>query len=52
MRPLTLASTQDATAIVTKGIKPGEIVVTDGQMILKDGSLVRISSSPPARPGS
>lgn len=52
MRPLTLASTQDATAIVAKGVTPGEIVVTDGQMILKAGSLVRISSSPPTRPGS
>jgi multidrug efflux system membrane fusion protein len=52
MRPLNLASTQDATAIVAKGVEPGEIVVTDGQMILKAGSIVRISGSPPARPGS
>ena len=44
--------TQDATTIVAKGVKPGEIVVTDGQMILIAGSLVRISSSSPARPGS
>jgi multidrug efflux system membrane fusion protein len=50
MRPLTLASTQDSTAVVTKGVKSGEIVVTDGQMILKDGSLVRIAR--PTRPGS
>ncbi len=50
MRPLTLASTQDSTAVVTKGVKSGETVVTDGQMILKDGSLVRIAR--PTRPGS
>ena len=31
------------TVVIKSGVKPGEIVVTDGQMILKAGSLVRIA---------
>ena len=42
MRPIVVAWTQGDTVAVKSGVKPGETVVTDGQMILKPGSLVRI----------
>lgn len=45
MRPITVGWTQGATVVVKSGVKPGEVVVTDGQMILKAGSLVRVASS-------
>lgn len=42
MRPITIAWTQGSIAAVKDGARVGETVVTDGQMILKPGSLVRI----------
>ena len=45
MRPVTVAWTQGATDVVTSGIRAGETVVTDGQMILKAGSPVQIKSA-------
>lgn len=50
MRPIVLDTTQDATAIIKAGLKPGEVVVTDGQMTLKPGMKVRVRT-PGARPG-
>ena len=53
LRPVTVNTTQDATAVVAKGLSPGEVVVTDGQMSLKPGSLVAIHPAPPSsKPGS
>ncbi len=49
MRPVSLAWTQGATAVVQTGIKPGETVVTDGQMTLKPGSQVRVPGAAPRR---
>ncbi len=48
IRPIAVALTEGQTAVIKSGIKPGEIVVTDGQMILKDGSPVRIVQTAPA----
>jgi multidrug efflux system membrane fusion protein len=42
MRPVTVAWTEGTTDVVKSGIRAGETVVTDGQMILKAGSPVRI----------
>lgn len=42
MRYITVAWTQGNTAAIKEGARVGETVVTDGQMILKPGSLVRI----------
>jgi len=42
MRPVTVAWTQGSTVVVKSGVQAGETVVTDGQMILKAGSSVRI----------
>jgi multidrug efflux system membrane fusion protein len=53
VRPVAVVWTQDTIAVIKTGVKPGEIVVTDGQMILKAGSLVRIVQPVPAkRPSS
>jgi multidrug efflux system membrane fusion protein len=41
-QPVTVAWTQGSTAVIKSGVRPGDIVVTDGQMILKAGLTVRI----------
>jgi multidrug efflux system membrane fusion protein len=45
MHPVAIGWTQGSTQVIKSGVKPGDVVVTDGQMILKVGSLVRIGSS-------
>jgi multidrug efflux system membrane fusion protein len=42
MRPIKVASTQGASAVIGAGLKPGEVVVTDGQMTLKAGMTVHV----------
>jgi multidrug efflux system membrane fusion protein len=42
MRPLVTLVIQGTKAAVKSGVKPGELVVTDGQMILKPGASVRV----------
>ncbi len=44
-RPVTIRSTQGPLAIIGDGLKAGETVVVDGQMILKPGSKVRIKAN-------
>jgi len=51
VRPIALTTTEGATAVIQSGLKPGEVVVTDGQMILKPGMKVRARPSA-LRPGS
>ena len=46
MRPVSLATTQGTTAVVKSGVKAGETVVTDGQMVIKAGSKVRVVQNP------
>jgi multidrug efflux system membrane fusion protein len=41
MRPIAVAWSQGSNAVIKGGVRAGEIVVTDGQMVLKPGSLVR-----------
>ncbi len=50
MRPLVIAATQDAFAVLKSGIKPGETVVTDGQLSLRPGAQVRTDNGG-GRPG-
>ncbi len=62
LRPVTVETTQDTTAVIQSGLKAGETVVTDGQMSLKPGMTVAVhpaggeapaSSAAPARkPGA
>lgn len=42
IRPVTLGGVEGGFTAIKSGLHPGEIVVTDGQMTLKAGSLVRI----------
>ena len=50
MRPIKVSLTQDATAVIATGLKPGETVVTDGQMSLSAGSVVKVTVPAPAQP--
>jgi membrane fusion protein, multidrug efflux system len=45
MRPVVVAWSEGNVAAIKSGVKAGEVVVTDGQMILKPGSTVRIIPS-------
>jgi hypothetical protein len=48
-----VAWTEGSTAVIQTGVQPGDVVVTDGQMTLKAGSLVRIvKPAVPGRPAS
>ena len=54
VRPLTVAATQDASAVIQRGLSPGETVVTDGQMSLAPGMPVSMhgqAASGQAKPG-
>jgi multidrug efflux system membrane fusion protein len=42
MRPVTLAATQGQVAVIKSGVQAGDVVVVDGQMVLNNGSLVRV----------
>ena len=50
-RPVEQSRTIEHETIVTKGIAPGETVVTDGQLRLGPGFLVEIVSATPAAAG-
>ena len=50
MRPIKVSLTQDATAVIATGLKAGETVVTDGQMSLSSGSVVKVKPLVPTDP--
>jgi multidrug efflux system membrane fusion protein len=62
LRPVTVETTQDTTAVIQSGLKADETVVTDGQMSLKPGLTVAVhpaagaapaaSSAPARKPGA
>ncbi len=43
MHPVTVAATQGQTAVIKSGVQPGDVIVVDGQMVLNNGSPVRIT---------
>ncbi len=45
-RPITAGLTYDGERVITSGLKPGEIVVTDGQIKLTAGAKVSVKSDP------
>jgi multidrug efflux system membrane fusion protein len=45
VRPVKVGWTEGTMAVISAGLRPGETVVTDGQMILKAGSVVRVVPS-------
>ena len=47
MRPIVTEGTEGTLTAVKSGVKPGEAVVTDGEMTLKAGSPVRIVQTAP-----
>jgi multidrug efflux system membrane fusion protein len=49
-RPVTVDRTVNGMAVIGKGLKAGEKVVTDGQLRLSDGTHVQIVTDPP-KPG-
>jgi membrane fusion protein, multidrug efflux system len=50
MRPIKVGETVGVTAVITTGLKPGETVVTDGQMSLNAGSAVKTIPPAPTNP--
>jgi multidrug efflux system membrane fusion protein len=50
MRPVEIDVMQGDLAIIAKGVKPGEQVVTDGQNQIKPGS--KVSARPPEKPAA
>jgi multidrug efflux system membrane fusion protein len=52
VRPVTISLTQGDVAVIQSGLKPGETVVTDGQMSLRPGSMVTVGGAGgPGGPG-
>ena len=49
-QPVTVTATEGSLAVVQTGLKPGQIVVTDGQMSLRPGLSVCYAGGPPCGP--
>ncbi len=49
MRPVTVLRSDDVSAVITSGLKPGETVVTDGQFRISPGSKLVIRDMSAAR---
>ena len=49
MRPVTIGRTVDEFVVIEKGVAPGELVVTDGQLRLTPGSAVQVTGRPVSR---
>ena len=52
IRPISIAQTTGDLAGLSSGLKPGEVVVTDGQDKLQDGSKIVPSTAPGSEPTS
>jgi len=48
MRQVAVTAVQGQVAVIKSGVKAGDVVVTDGQMTLNNGSLVRLARPAPA----
>jgi len=46
-RPVTISLTQGNTTVITSGVNPGDMVVTDGQDKLQTGSTIEPRNSGP-----
>ncbi len=49
LRPVTVARTRGDETVIDRGVTPGEIVVTDGQIRLVPGSRITVKSTAPAQ---
>jgi membrane fusion protein, multidrug efflux system len=50
-RPVVIGSTLKDEIIVEQGLKPGDVVVTNGQLRLVSGTFVEVKQAPATRPG-
>ncbi len=48
MKPVTIGTTQGQSVVIKSGVKAGDVVVLDGQMVLNNGSPVKIAKMAPA----
>lgn len=48
-RPISVARSTEELAVVASGLKPGEVVVTDGQFRLSPGAKVLVRTGPPKK---
>jgi multidrug efflux system membrane fusion protein len=48
VRPVTIAFTQDNVAVIASGVSPSEVVVTDGQDKLQQGSKIEVRPATPS----
>ena len=48
VRPVTIAFTQDNVSVIASGVSPNDVVVTDGQDKLQDGSKIETRPAAPA----
>ncbi len=44
-RPVTVDRTVNGSVVISKGLEPGDMVVTDGQLNLIDGSRIQVATS-------
>ena len=51
VQTVTTGPTDGANTVITKGISPGDVVVTDGVDRLSDGAKVIVATTPTAAPG-
>jgi multidrug efflux system membrane fusion protein len=49
LRPVTVERTNGERSVIAKGLTPGEIVVTDGQLRLNAGSRVSVKNNEPTK---
>lgn len=47
LHPVTVARTTDEWAVITRGVSPGDQVVTDGQLRLAPGAKITVKGEPP-----
>jgi multidrug efflux system membrane fusion protein len=52
MRAVKVARTAGAETVIQEGLKPGETIVTDGQLRLLPGSRISIKSGNPQKADS
>ncbi len=52
MRPVIVARTAGSETVLKEGVKPGETVVTDGQLRLVPGSRISIKGETPQKADS
>jgi RND family efflux transporter MFP subunit len=52
VRPVTVNRTQDTEIVITAGLQPGESVVTDGHLLLTNGSRIAVRQPGSRPPGS